>query len=100
MQIEGLIREYMNENVLYGDSAIEYTDDTSFLAAGILDSMAVLELVSWVESTFNVKPDVRDITPENFDSVGRLAAFIRARTVNGHARTADAPVAAASIASK
>ena len=35
MKIEGLIRKYMDENVLYGDGAIEYTDDTSFLAAGI-----------------------------------------------------------------
>ena len=98
MTVEGLIRKYMNENVLYGDSAIEYTDDTSFLAAGILDSMAVLELVSWVETTFKIKPDVRDITPENFDSVERLAAFIRAKTSNGHGRMAeDATVAASTI---
>lgn len=98
MKIEGLIRKYMDENVLYGDGAIEYTDDTSFLAAGILDSMAVLELVSWVETTFNIKPDVRDITPENFDSVGRLAAFIRAKAANGNGHMAKDAIVTASTA--
>ncbi len=98
MEIEKLIRKYMNENVLYGDGAIEYTDDTSFLAAGILDSMAVLELVSWVEATFKIKPDVRDITPENFDSVARLAAFIRAKSANGNGHAPQDAIVAASSA--
>ncbi len=100
MKIEGLIRKYMNENVLYGDGAIEYTDDTSFLAAGILDSMAVLELVTWVEATFNIKPDVRDITPENFDSVRRLAAFIRAKRADRRGRVAQNAIIAASTATQ
>jgi acyl carrier protein len=77
MQIERMIREYLNENVLFGD-AIQYDDDASFLAAGILDSIAVLGLVSWIESTFGFAAAVRDITPENFDSINRLAAYIRA----------------------
>jgi acyl carrier protein len=77
MEIEQMIRDYVDRNVLFGDAGIEYDDQSSFLAAGILDSMAVLELVSWIEATFGLKVDIRDVTPENFDSVARLAAFLR-----------------------
>jgi acyl carrier protein len=77
MEIEQMVRQYVNRNLLFGESQIMYDDDTSFLAAGILDSMAVMELVAWIEATFGMKVDIRDITPENFDSVNRLAAFLR-----------------------
>lgn len=77
MEIEQMIREYVDRNVLFGDGGIEYDDETSFLAAGILDSMAVLELVAWIESAFSIKVNIRDITPDNFDSVSRLAEFLR-----------------------
>jgi acyl carrier protein len=89
VEIERLIREYIDENVLFSNCAIEYTNDTSFLAAGILDSMAVLELVGWVDATFGIKGDVRDVTPENFDSVNRLAAFIRAKTTTSRSQRAE-----------
>jgi hypothetical protein len=62
--------------------------------------MAVLELVSWVEATFKIKPDVRDITPENFDSVRRLAAFIRAKTAGGQGHVAQDAIVAASSATQ
>jgi acyl carrier protein len=77
MEIEQMIRDYVDRNVLFGEGGIEYDNESSFLAAGILDSMAVLELVSWIEAAFGIKVDIRDVTPENFDSVSRLAAFLR-----------------------
>lgn len=92
MEIEQMIRDYVDRNVLFDDSSAGYDGETSFLAAGILDSMSILELIAWIESTFGIKVHVRDITPDNFDSVNRLAAFLRrnveqsaAAGGNGHA---------------
>jgi acyl carrier protein len=41
--------------------------------------MNVLELVLFIEQTYKIKVPDQDIVPDNFDSVSKLAAYIRAR---------------------
>lgn len=77
MHLEKQIRDYVNENLLFGDGWFHYEDDTSFLQSGILDSMGMMELVDFVGSTFGLQIDPMEITSDNFDSVSRLAQYIR-----------------------
>jgi acyl carrier protein len=84
MNIETQIREYLSQFLLFSDDAFEYSDDDSFLESGIVDSMAVMELAMFVEEKFNVAVDDQEITPENFDSVSRLANYVRSK-LNGAA---------------
>jgi len=46
----------------------------------VLDSLQVLRLVVWVEERFGVKVADGDLTADNLGSVGRVAAFVAART--------------------
>ena len=50
---------------------------TSFLAAGTLDSTGVLELVQFIEETWDCKVADEDMVPDNLDSLPRLVAFIQ-----------------------
>lgn len=59
--------------------ARELTDDTPLLTSGILDSLAILELMSFLSSELGIEIGDDDFTPENFATVGSLLAFIRAR---------------------
>ena len=77
LQIEEYIRDFVARNLLYSDSGFTHADDASFLQEGIIDSLGVLELVAFTEKTFGVKVNQREVTPAHFDSVARLAAFIR-----------------------
>jgi acyl carrier protein len=77
MDIETQIRSYISKNLLYSDNGFNYSDEVSFLEEGIVDSIGVLELVSFVEEKFNIPVRDQDVTPDNFDSVKRLAEFIR-----------------------
>lgn len=52
------------------------TDDTPLLDSGVIDSTGVLELVTFLESEFGVKVQDEEIVPENFETVGRIAAFV------------------------
>ena len=80
MDIEARIRSYIAQNLLFSDNGFNYSDDDSFLQEGIVDSVGVLELVLFVEQTFGVDVHDQDITPDNFDSVSRLANYIRRQT--------------------
>lgn len=75
--VEELLRKYIADNILFSGSGYPYPDDTSFLENGIVDSMNVLELVMFVEQKFGVKVEDAEIVPDNFDSIARLAAFVR-----------------------
>jgi len=74
--VEGMIRTYIAENMLFSDNGYPHSDSTSFLEEGIVDSTGILELVMFVEETFNITVEDEEIMPENFDSVAQLAAYI------------------------
>jgi acyl carrier protein len=78
MTIQEQIRSYIAANMLFSDNGYPYDDSTSFLEEGIVDSTGVLELILFVEETFGIKVPDQDITPDNFDSVARLADYIQA----------------------
>jgi acyl carrier protein len=77
MDLVEQISKYVRNNLLYVDDSFEYDDDTSFIGEGLIDSMGVMELLTYVQSEFEITVDQSEVTPDNFDSVNKLAAFIR-----------------------
>jgi acyl carrier protein len=74
------IRTFIIENFLFGDTSHDLGDDVSLIETDLVDSTAILELVAFVEETYGVTVTDADIVPANFDSIGRIAAFVGART--------------------
>jgi acyl carrier protein len=79
------IKKYIAQNILFSGSSYPYPEDASFLENGIVDSMNVMELVMFVEETFQLKVEDQDIVPDNFDSVARLAKFVEKKTASTRA---------------
>jgi acyl carrier protein len=52
------------------------SDDLPLIESGIVDSLGVLEVVSFLEQNFGIKVDDEDLTPENFGSIGLLTQFV------------------------
>lgn len=69
------IRKFITTNFFVADAA-SLSDDASLLDQGIIDSTGVLELIEFVESTFEVKVEDTEMIPDNLDSIGRITAFI------------------------
>jgi acyl carrier protein len=57
----------------------ELDPDTSFLEKGIIDSTGVMELVAFLEETFGFRVEDDEIVPANFDSIRRLADYVRSK---------------------
>jgi acyl carrier protein len=53
--------------------------------SGTLDSTGVLEFVTFLESTYKIKVQDKEMVPENLDSVDRAAAFV-ARKISEKAK--------------
>jgi acyl carrier protein len=70
------IRGFIFENFLFDADEDGLGNDDSFLDKGIIDSTGVLELVDWLEETFEISVSDEELIPENLDSVNLLAAFL------------------------
>jgi acyl carrier protein len=54
----------------------DLVDDESMLEKGIIDSTGVLELVAFIESTFEIKVEDEELIPENLDSIKNIVSFL------------------------
>jgi acyl carrier protein len=77
------IRDYLSQNFLFSDEGFQYSDDTSFLEVGVVDSFGIAELVSFVEQEFGISVADEELLPENFDSVDKLSSFIARKQGGG-----------------
>jgi acyl carrier protein len=54
-------------------------DDTLFLENEIIDSTGVLELVAFIEETFEIRVEDEEIISENFNSINRLVNYLQSK---------------------
>lgn len=64
-----------------GGAAAGVGDRQSLLAAGVIDSVAMVDLIHELESTFGIHLDDADLTPENFDSVVAIRDLVDRKRV-------------------
>ena len=76
------IRAFIIENFLFGDETVMPDNAASLIENEVIDSTAVLELVSFIEETFSVSVADAEIVPANLDSVDAIAAYVAGKTVN------------------
>ena len=74
--IERDIRQFVIANFLFGEDNGSLKADESFLETGIIDSTGVLELVAFLESTYGFRVRDNELTPDNLDSLDKVAAFV------------------------
>ncbi|GAB2701811.1 phosphopantetheine-binding protein [Kitasatospora kifunensis] len=81
------IKKYLIQQFLLDVSVEELADDFDLLANGVIDSLGLLTLVSWLEGTYRLDIDALDVAPDNFRSVAAISAFLdRADAVPDGAR--------------
>jgi acyl carrier protein len=62
---------------LMGDEKVQLEPNEPLLT-GLLDSFALMSLVTFVEDRYGVNVDVQDVSAKNFGTVRDLADFVRA----------------------
>lgn len=75
--IETAIRGFIATDLLYSEEGFPHSDDVSLIRERIIDSLGVVELAAFLSRRFGVRVEQSDVRPENFDTVKRLAAFVR-----------------------
>lgn len=82
------VRAFIIENFLFGDADSMVENFASLIENEIIDSTAVLELVSFIEESFSISVADQDIVPANLDSVDAIARFIDQKAAGAATRGA------------
>ncbi|MFE6848429.1 acyl carrier protein [Streptomyces sp. NPDC057686] len=70
------IKEFMVREFLPDVPADELDADFDFLAAGVVDSLALLKVIVWLEDVHQINTDEFILEPELFRSAAAIDAFI------------------------
>ena len=69
------IRGFLASNFYVADpSALE--SEASLLDQGIIDSTGVLEVIGFIEETYGIIVDDKELLPENLDSIQGIAQYV------------------------
>jgi acyl carrier protein len=74
--IRGDMRVFVEDNFLYLQPELEFSDDDALLALGIVDSLGFVELIEEIQARYGVAIEDLEITEENFGSLSAIAAFV------------------------
>jgi acyl carrier protein len=68
------------QEFLPGEDPATLTDSTPLISAGILDSIATLKMVLFLEQTFSIGLEAHETDPEHMDTIARMAQLVRSKT--------------------
>jgi acyl carrier protein len=80
--IIGTIRRFFIERAWLADED-GILDSDSLLERGVIDSVAMVELVSFIEQAFEIRIQDEELMPENFGSLAAIGAFIASKRNGG-----------------
>jgi acyl carrier protein len=82
--MEADLRSFLAENFLLGEEFRGLPGSASLIEAGIIDSTGVLELVGFLEETYDIEITDSELVPENLDSIDNVIRFVGAKRNSGH----------------
>jgi acyl carrier protein len=76
-----IITEYVLAEFLPGEDPSQLGENTALITSGILDSLATLRLISFIEQRFEVRIAAHEADESNFDSIDLIANLIDSKLV-------------------
>ena len=78
-EIQSAVKEFILQEFLPGEDPNELTDTTPLITGGVLDSIATIKLVLFIEERFGVKVEAHETDPEYLDTIASIAQLIRSK---------------------
>lgn len=77
--IKSTVKRFILEEFLPGERPDALTDQTPLVAEGVLDSLATLRLVSFLEKEFRISLAPHEVDAEYLNTLPSIAALVRSK---------------------
>lgn len=79
MTIEEQIRQYILTELNWPGRPADLTDDLPLIANGVIDSLGLMSLVTFIEEDLKVEVADEEIIPANFGTLAAIGSLIRSK---------------------
>ena len=79
-EIKNNVRAFITERYLKSAAAGELNDSTPLISGGIIDSIATMKLVNWLEENYKFEFAAHEVDRDNLDTIDRIANFVVSKT--------------------
>jgi acyl carrier protein len=76
MSVRAELEAFILEDIALGREMQSIDPDEDLLARGVIDSLAVTQLVAFLEERYSILITDEELVPDNFRSLARMAAFV------------------------
>lgn len=77
--VKGPVKEFILDNFLQGEDPRNLTPSTELIRSGIIDSLATLELVTFLEERFGIELGASDVGAENLGTLEAIERLVRSK---------------------
>ena len=77
--IETVLKEFIAEEFMFDRPASDLSNDLSLIQEGIIDSLGIFMLVSFIDNQFGVKVEPEDVVLDNFETINKIKDLITTR---------------------
>ncbi len=77
MSFKESLRAFISDNFLDNSGSVELSDDEPLIRRGIIDSMAILQLLHFIEEETGIRVPDREVQLENFQSIASVEQLVR-----------------------
>lgn len=78
-ELKETIKEYVLKEFLPGENPAALTDSTPLITGGILDSLATLKLVVFLEERFQIKIEAHETMVDYLNTVSDIAQLVNSK---------------------
>ena len=75
-EITQAVKSYILKEFLFGENPDELTDSTPLITGGILDSIATLKLVSFLEERYSITLQAHEADVEHLNTIADIVHLI------------------------
>jgi acyl carrier protein len=79
-EIKQTIKNYILQEFLPGEDPANLTDDLQLVRGGILDSLARLKLVGFIEEHYGIEIAAHEASTANLNTINSIAALVDSKT--------------------
>lgn len=77
MEIHLDIKKFIESELVHDQQYQNLADSDELLSTGIIDSLGLVKLLSFINEKYSITLDDQDIVPENFETIKTVSDLIR-----------------------
>jgi acyl carrier protein len=77
--ITSTIKDFILKEFLPGENPDELTEATPLISGGILDSLATIKLVAFLEEQFKITVEAHEADVEHLNTLSDIAKFVQSK---------------------